>query len=195
MNIRKEVAAHGVPIWQGDFIETVQGGFTLDAGNFKDGDIIKGGSPMGFDETTRKAQRVLTATLTADAAADATAYKVKKGHGLSVGKNVSAEKGGTAYDITAIDTSNADYDEITLSATLGSALTAGTALFESSATGATAGALAVTPKGLLYEDVKINGNTTVAIVDRGRVYANRIDVIPSDVKSALPATILFSKSY
>lgn len=196
MNISNEVVAYGVPIWQGRHVETAQGGFTLDAGPYSKGDVIKGGSPFGFDESTRKATKVLTATLTADAADDATKYDVKKGHGLAVGDYVGATEGGAAYAISAIDTSNADYDELTLGTTLGVALIAGTALFQSSATGATAAAVKTTARGLLYEDITITGgNQDVAIVIRGTVYENRIDVIPDAVKSDLPATILFSQSY
>lgn len=195
MNISRTKVTSGVPIWQGDFIETAQGGFTLDAGNYKDGDTIKAGAPMGFDETTRKASKVLIAALTADATDTATTYSVAKGHGLSVGQYVGASEGGAAYAISSIDTSNADHDEITLGTTLGVELSTGDALFQSSATGATAAAINTAPKGLLYEDVIINGNTDVAIVIRGTVYENRIPAIPDDVKDVLPATILFSKSY
>lgn len=196
MSISQTSVNSGVPIWQtGKSPETAQGGFTLDPGNYSDGDVIPAGSPMGFDETTRKASKVVIAVLTAAAGTTDTTYKVAKGAGLIIGTKLGASVGGTAYAVTAIDTSNADYDSVTLGTTLGVALAAGTALFESSATGATAAVLATTPKGLLYSDVTVGGNADVAIVLRGTVYANRIGAIPADVKKALPATILFSQSY
>jgi len=58
MQVQRETVGLGIPIWQGDFLQTVQGGFTHDAGTFKDGDLIPGGTVMGFDETIRKAAKV-----------------------------------------------------------------------------------------------------------------------------------------
>lgn len=195
MQISKTAVSSGIPIWQGDFIETAQGGFTLDAGNRSKGDTLKAGTILGYDESTRKASEVVVLVLTADATDSATKYKVKKGHGAKVGTNVTAKQGGAAYAISAIDTSNDDYDEITVGTTLGVALSTGDTLFESSATGATAGAFKVSPKGLLKEDLTITANDDVAVVIRGTVYENRIPAVPDDAKSLLPGTIIFSQSY
>lgn len=137
---------------------------------------------------------VLNASVTLAGGSEAQDYKVKKGHFLVVGEYVGATVGGAAYAISAIDTSNADYDIITLATTLG-ALDAGTVLFKSSATGATNAALHVTPNGLLLDYVKIEDNVSCSLVIRGTVYKKRVaNGIHSAVQTALP-NIIFNNSY
>ncbi|WP_430827288.1 hypothetical protein [Chryseobacterium indologenes] len=49
------------------------------------------------------------------------------------------------------------------------------------------------PKGLLYEDVVIDDNTSVDIVLRGTVYARRIPALTDALKAKMPQ-IIFSQS-
>lgn len=63
------------------------------------------------------------ALVQANAANNAVKIKIYKGHDFKVNDVVCAAESSTAYAITAIDTSNTAYDEITIGTTLGSALT------------------------------------------------------------------------
>jgi hypothetical protein len=178
-------------------MELATGGFTLDTSNLAAGTEVLAGSVMGFDEATRKAKVLKVAVLHANAADDATTYQVKKGHPLQVGDYIGVVVGGKAYAITEIDSTNADYDVLTVGTTLGVALTAadGVVLFQSSATGASACAYGSgDPKGLLYEDVKAEDNTSCGVLLRGTVYERRIPKIAAGVKAYLP-NIIFSNSY
>lgn len=198
MSFRVEKVAQSpglVPIWQ-TMLETAQGGFTLDSSDtgFADDDVIKGGTAMTYNEATRIATPMIGAKLQANATNVATTYRVPKNSGLKVGDPVYAVKGGVADAITAINTSNAAYDTITVGTTLGVALNTGDSLFIASAEGATAGGFNGTPKGLLYEDYVIGSDINVAIVIRGTVYARRIPAGGADLEAALPL-IRFSQSF
>ena len=194
LKLVKESGVDQIPIFQKEF-EVAQGGFKLDTTGLPAGEIVTPGTPMSANEETRVA-KVLKSAVLYDAATDtATDYPVEKGHFFEVGDIVGYSVGGAAYAITEIDTTNEDYDVITVGTTLGVALSAGDVLFESSAEGADAGALNVTPKGLLFDNVKIEDNVSCAIVLRGTVYKKRIaNGIPDAVKDALPL-IVFSESY
>ena len=192
LQINKTVMQSGVPVFQ-TVLENAQGGFTLDITGLAAGSVVKAGSVMGYDESTRMAKLIKTATVYENAGSSATAYKVYKGHYFAVGDFVALTVGGAADDITAIDKTNAAYDTITLAATIGAA-TAGASFFQSSAQGSTAGALPVTPKGLLYDDVDVATGADAAVCIRGTVYARRTPGVPTDIRTKLPLFV-FSESF
>ena len=194
LELKKEIISVGVQVWQGGNVETAQGGFILDATGLTTGATIKAGTPVGFDENTRKVLVIKTAVLQANVTITATDLPVLKGSLYIVGDNIGATKGSKSYGITAIDKTNANYDVLTIGTTLGAALTAGTALFQTLATGATAADFITTPDGLTYEGFDVENNVSVAVVIRGTVYHRRIPKSPSDLKSALP-NIIFSESF
>lgn len=166
----------GIPVYQIDkAFKLVQGGFALDKTNLVAGQIIPAGTPLLYDEAARTAVVGSFATLFANATNSATTYQIKKGSILKVGDYFSATPGGTAYAITAIDTTASDHDVVTIGTTLGTALTAGQLLFKSTATGSTASALPAF-NGLLYEDTLIRTGIAQAIsaVQRATVYARRV---------------------
>jgi len=189
----RTIVSTGVPIWQDIYGENAQGGFTLDMTGLTSGTILPAGTPITFDESTRLAKPLVQATVYADAGGSATAYQVKKGSNAAVGNYLASAVGGKAYAITAIDTTNALYDTLTVGTSIGAA-TAGTGLFISSATGATSAALGVTPKGLLYEDVTAVAGASLSVRIKGTVYARRIPAYPAALPAALPL-ITFSQSY
>lgn len=194
LKLQKVESSGRIPVFQKE-TEVAQSGFKLETAGLPADEIVTIGTPVGFDEVTRKAVVLKTAVVFANASDIATTVQVKKGHFFQVGEDIGKEIGGAAYDITEIDTSNADYDMITISTTLGVALSAGDVLFKSSANGAAAGALHLIPKGLLHDDVKIEDNVTCAVVLRGRVYQRRIaNGIHPSVAETLPL-IIFSNSY
>lgn len=192
----RTVLAGDIPVWQNVF-ETALGGFTLDTTGLTTlaaGSVLKAGLPVGFNEATRKARIIKIAVLYANAANNATVYQVLKGHNAINGEFLAYTVGGASYAISSIDTSNADYDAVTLGTTLGVALTAGQSLFQSSASGGSAGAYIATPRGLLYEDTTPAENENLAVVIRGTVYARRIPITPTHIRTAL-SKIEFSESY
>lgn len=195
--LTRETGGSSIPIWQGtdDDIQLAQGGFYLAATGLPAGTIIPAGTGFVFDEATRAATMWGGAVLYADAGNTDVTYQVKKGHTLIVGKYLAAVSGGKAYAITAIDTSNAAYDVLTVGTTLGAALTAGANLFASTATGASAAAHAAI-NGLLYDDKLATVGQDVSLVIRGTVYARRIPYAYSTAFAALTGlkNIIFSQS-
>lgn len=190
--LTKTLMNSGLQLWQ-TVVENAFGGFTLDVTTLTIGGIVKGGTPFSYNEATRKAQILKTAKLTVAAGASDLTYTVEKNHNLLVGDNIGQVVGGKAYPITAINTSNALFDVLTVGTTLAVVLVIGDSLFQSSATGPTAAALNVIPKGLIYDDTNIVAGADLAIVIRGTVYNRRV-AVPTACKASMPL-IVFSDSY
>ncbi len=175
IGMSRKLSTGAIPVWQGlsKDIQLAQGGFLLTKGTLVTGDVVKAGTPVVFDEAARTASVLHVAVMQANAASNATSYQVLKGHTLKVGDYLAKNSGGPAYAITAIDTSNAGYDALTVGTTIG-ATTAGDTVFASTATGASASALPAA-NGLVYDDVAVtDAATSISAVIRGTVYARRI---------------------
>lgn len=184
---RERFNSTGIPVWQGigKDIQLAQGGFLLATTGLAKGSIIPAGTPLVFDETNRTATVLPTGLAHANAAANAVNYQVRKGHTLKVGDNfASGATGGKAYPITGIDTTNVEYDVITVGTTIG-AVTAGDTVYASTATGATASALPAI-NGRLYDDTVAESGEDVSAVIRGTVYARRVPNSPA-IEAALKA--------
>lgn len=195
MKIVKETVSDGIVVFQ-NVIETAQGGFTLETSDLVVGANLKAGTLIGAtaaNETARRVTAIKTVKVYEAATNTATEIKIEKGHHFKVGNYPAAVKGGKAYAITAIDTSNALYDTITVGTTLGVILAVGDVLFQSTATGATAAAY-VRPLGLLYEDTEIESEVGVAVVIRGTVYGRRTAGLHATILADIP-NILVSNSY
>jgi len=205
LQINSSAGTQGMAVFQSKNLEDVPGGLTLDEddNNFDAGVIVQKGELCIYSEATRLVVIDKLATVYEEAGASATAYKVNKGHCLSVGDVVSTGAvGDDAATITAIDTTTSDdYDTLTLSATI-TAVTAGDVLWLSSAVGATAGAFLGTPNGILKNDADpTGGNVAVSVVTKGTVYERRLPGIygghsvPAAKKTAMSDRILFSQSF
>lgn len=194
--LTKTSATQGAPVFNGKVV-TVSGGFKLDVSVLPADAYVEPGMPLGFDESTRIAKVVKLAIVQANATNSATAIRVKKGHMFKVGDYIAKTVGSAAYAISAIDTSNADYDELTVGTTLGAALTADTdVLFQSSATGASAAAYAVTARGLNYMSTKVEtGADVAAVIACDQVYERRIVGGLTAAVKALITKVFFSQSY
>lgn len=94
---------------------------------------------------------VKTAVLTAQAAADATTVNVKKGHQFKKDDFVLLKENDKASKISSIDTSNKDYDTLTLAAALGTLAKVGDCIAEAKAASTT------TTSELKYEPVALAG--------------------------------------
>lgn len=180
------------PVFQGygKDIQLDQGGFGLDITDLTVGDYLFKGNPMIVNEATRLAKPLLLAVIFENAGGSATAYKVKKGHTLKVGKYFAAIPGGAAYAITVINTTDPAFDTVTVGTTIG-ALNAGDLVFASSATGASAASFGGVNR-LLYDDVKIEAGKTVSTARKATVYARRVPY-SAGLEAALP-NIFYSQS-
>lgn len=193
LGFKRVTGVGSIPVFQGygKDISLAQGGFGLDITGLKVGSIIPAGTPFIFDEATRLAKPLVTSKMAVLAGASDVVYKVAKGSQFVVGDNLSAVKGGKAYPITAIDTTNAAYDALTVGTTLG-ALAVGDFVFKSTATGATASALPVLG-GVLYSDARVDSGESVSVAIKATVYARRVPY-SADIAAALPR-IIYSQSY
>ena len=199
LQIVQSAGIQGQEVFQ-KILETLPGGFSFDEtnNNYEVGHVIQKGHLVQYDEATRKVlidKMGMVETATTD-----TEIQIEKGSGFVVGDILSSgAEGGEAYAITAIVRTVATYDTVTVVTSLGS-LTPGDILWLSSAAGATAGAYAVTPNGILKNDMKFaeGGNESVSVVIRGTVYERRLPGLPGGgviaAKKALIPLVVFSQS-
>ena len=131
---------------------------------------------------------VKTAKLTAAATDSATKYKVAKGHAFKVGDVVMATTSAKAYAISAIDTSNTGYDELTVGTTLGVALSAGDQLMQAASEGASGSALKYTPLALSGTGKPVEGGTNLD-VDAWVIGVTKGNPLPSAIASILKGII------
>jgi hypothetical protein len=194
----------GMEVFQSKNLEDVPGGVTLDAdNNWETDQNCQKGELVKYDEATRLA--LVAKLCVVETTTAGTAIKVEKGHCFAVGDFISTgADGGEAYDITAINQSNAAYDTLTVSTAIGS-LTAGDTLWLSTGTGGATAGVALVPNGVLKFDVKPSANDAISVVTRGTVYERRLPGIyglpnscagvPSQHKTGLTDRILFSQSF
>lgn len=173
-------------------LEDHVGGVSVALTDLRAGGIaVPPGAFIGID-TDGKGHVLKCAVLLADAANNATTYRIPKIHQYKVGLFVTSKDKASvkAYAITAIDTTNAEYDTITLGTTLGVALTTGDYLVEVKAQDAVGGAgeLQYTPVGISKREILTTGSTaSVGVLVRGTVnVANMAFGAPKVFKDALP---------
>lgn len=160
--------------------------------------LIPGGTPVFCDEVTRTTQICYRFEVYEGASDSATEIKIVKDHtkygdlakvGMNIMKMPATLTGtGAAYPITAIDTSNASYDLITLGTTLGVALTAGDVLAEANITHASTAKLKYVANALSYADTLIEDDNLVyslAGVYFGELYNRRIRKIDAVERAGL----------
>jgi len=174
-----------------------KGGGTLSNVGLVEDSIIRAGAFVNFDENTRLVTILKTAVIVEVAAAGATAYKIAKlnkdqAHLFVTGDIFAKTIGGPSYAGT-LDTTNAEYDTITVGTSLG-AMVVGDVLFHSAASGASAGALKVAVNGMLRNHRYISENEDAPVVRQGIVYNRRLPwAAPQAVKDALKGLIIFSE--
>jgi hypothetical protein len=143
-------------------IYRLAGGFNLEDAALVAGTSLPPLAPLAVNFATRKAVAVKSVVVQANAAANATAIRIKKGS-LAY-KDMFIGNGTVSKQVTAIDKTNAAYDVLTV--TLTAAVTAGDSLFE------TANGTATTPKNtanlLNYAAVKVETGESVTAI--GQVF-------------------------
>lgn len=194
MKITKTTAVDRIPVFRPD-LETYTGGFSLVLTGLTLGSVLAPGAAIVVDEIARTAKVIKGASVQANVGSAVTAIPVQKGHGFIAGQFIGKTVGGVAVTVTSVDTTNALYDTLNLSAALG-ALTAGDALYQAAAAGATGATVyAATPEtfGLLKNDTLVEANAIVDVVSKGTVYARRIPAIAPELRRANPL-IMYSNS-
>src|SRR6218665_2951971 len=143
-------------------LEDIIGGVTVAAADFTNGAIIPAGSVIGKDGNGL--YHVLkTARLHTAASNTATDYLVLKGHGFKVGDFIAALTGAKAYAITAINTSNADYDTISVGTTLGVAISQYAGVFQALAEATSnTSAFKVAPSAVIGHSLELKTGDTNA---------------------------------
>lgn len=139
-----------------------RGNYVLDVTGLTVGSYVPSFTPIAADLKAKTAKIVVNVLVKEDVAASATKVKISKGSFVVMGTILgNGTKGAT---ITAIDKSKAEYDELTIDATMG-ALKTGDVLFEAKA------ADGKEPKNIansaLYETHKVaDGINSVALLQR-----------------------------
>ena len=179
------------PLMLEKLIEDLPGGGTIEPDDFKsDTEEMSEGAILAVDANGLH-HLVKTAELFEAAAVDATTYKVKKNHEFKVGNFfMDAAKTSKAYAITAIDTSNVDYDVITVGTSLGVILAEGAVMVEAAAkaTSTGGGSYKYTPEGIALNSVDLTkDNLGCGILVRGTVVESLLPYpVNSNIKALLP---------
>ncbi len=140
-----------------------RGAYKLDTTGLTIGSKLPRFTPVAVDLTSRTAKVVKNVRVVAETAADATSINVAKNSLAYAGMLLGT--GSKGAKVTAIDTTNTDYDTLTLEAAFGAKVAAGAVLFEASAAAGT------TPKNtanfVIYEETKVEkGIVLVALIMR-----------------------------
>jgi uncharacterized membrane protein len=138
-----------------------RGNYILDVTGLTVGSYVPSFTPIAADLKAKTAKIVVNILVVEAADTTATSIKIAKGSYLVAGMFIGT--GSKGAKVTAIDKTNADYDVVTVEATIGAALKVGDVLFEATAVGGT------TPKKLansaLYENHKVtDGINSVALL-------------------------------
>lgn len=177
----------GLPLAFDSKIEDVPGGVTVAVTDLTQSSLAAG-TVIGADNNGLY-HVVKTFKMQANAADDAVTYRVYKGHNGKVGDIISQKPGAKAYGISAIDTSNAAYDVLTVPTTLGVALTAGDVIVQANAVAAgNTSVLKYNPFGLTGTtiDIVAGDNHLVDCVVRGSARLANIPPISAELKALLP---------
>jgi len=172
-------------------LEDIPGGGVIEPDDFKSGTTeLSEGALVGVDSNGLY-HLVKTAELYEDEANDETGYKVLKGHEFKVGDVIMASviTGSAAIAITAITTTEDDYDTITVGTTLGLVMSDGDVLAQATATAASGnGVLKYTPAGITLNSVDLSkANKGAGIMVRGTVNESLLAFpVDATLKAHLP---------
>lgn len=170
-----------------DTVYRLSGGFNFEDANVPEGTELMPLTPLRVDLTTRKAVAVKNVKVLEKVT---TGTKIKIAKGSLAYKGMHLGDGTSGATISSINTANANYDELTMSAALASE--AGTVLFE--ATSAEGTAPKATANFLNYAVTKVvPGATVTAIAQAYEVRESKLYVPISDKdKETLTSRFLFT---
>ena len=170
-------------------IADIRGGVSVMITEINNRDFLPEGTVISAPDTNAKCHVVKYAKLTANATNSATELKVAKGHEFKVGDYVMAATGAKAYAISAIDTSNASYDTITVGTTLGVAIAEGAYIFQAAAESASnTSAFKYIPAAITGTGVHVEAGDNV-IVDAWVMAVTKGHALPAAIASLLKGII------
>lgn len=190
-------------VYSGLTVKNLPGGYDATISDLPiNGNVLPAGSPILTDDLNHALKIHYAFEVYENVVADAKAIKVKKyGEGTRAKKDMvimvcpaDVTEVGTAVKITEIDSTNEEFDVLTLSVTLG-ALTKGAVLVEGTAVGA-ASKVAVLPTTTTYSDTIVaygNGivvksvNVDAAHFSDGVIYTRRIPPIAEPIRKYMYA--------
>lgn len=150
------------------------------------GNYLREGAVLSAPDTNGVCHVVKTAEVASAVGGSDVKIKVKKFHNFKVGDFVMAEVGKAADAITAIDTKNKDYDEITVATALG-AITVGKSIVEATAKNAT-GALKYEPQSINGTGQEFAANSNIS-TDAWVMGVTKNNPIPSAIVDKLKGII------
>lgn len=170
-----------------DTVYRLSGGFNFEDANIPEGTLLMPLTPLYVNLTTRKASAVKNVKVVEKVT---TSTKIKIAKGSLAYKGMHLGDGTNGATVSSISTTNADYDELTMSAAL--AAEAGTVLFEAAAADGTAPK--ATANFLNYAVTKVEpGATVTAIGQAYEVRESKLYVPISDKdKETLTSRFLFT---
>ena len=170
-----------------DTVYRLSGGFNFEDANIPEGTLLMPLTPLYVNLTTRKASAVKNVKVVEKVT---TSTKIKIAKGSLAYKGMHLGDGTNGATVSSISTTNADYDELTMSAAL--AAEAGTVLFEAATADGTAPK--VTANFLNYAVTKVEpGATVTAIGQAYEVRESKLYVPISDKdKETLTSRFLFT---
>lgn len=112
-----------------------RGPYKLDVSGLTVDSVLPNLTPVCVNLANRTCVVVKNVRVLEDAAADATTLKISKNSLVTAGQVLGTGKKGAS--VSAVDKTNAVYDEVTLAAAFGEKVSAGQVLFEASAAGGT----------------------------------------------------------
>lgn len=168
-------------------VSDVQGGVSLNLSNLVAGQIVEEGTPLtaptAGKRTVCKQAKLLTGSTTTVLVVDSAS------HNFAVGDIVMQQVGGVGATITDVTDNGDGTASITVDTALESA-TAGVFIYESSAAGATAGALANTADVILKDGFEVPANQQVIYIRDAYVRADvHADVIGPLYLADIPGVI------
>ena len=166
-------------------IADIPGGVTVKTANLG-GTALFEGTPIGKGKDG-VFEVCKTAQIVTQAEANATTYEVAKGHHFKVGDRFATDA-CNGQTISAIDKSDATKDIITVGATLGAVVKAGTCAFESSGANKTLKVVPVAIAGS-NEDVKSDTNLFVSAWVIGVVNKATAPIVNDAIKTALKGVV------
>lgn len=137
-------------IWRGE-AKILPGGFKL-AQSLPVGTVVRRGTPV-FVEFSDNRTASICKTATVLTGGTTSAPRIAKGSYFAVGDKITKIGGGASATVNAINTSNADYDVLTLSGTV-TGLVAGDIIAE---TDAEAGSAKFAPNAVVGAELEITG--------------------------------------
>lgn len=170
-----------------DTVYRLSGGFNFEDENVPNGTLLMPLTPLHVDLTTRKAVAVKNVKVLEKVT---TGTKIKIAKGSLAYKGMHLGDGTNGATVSNINTTNAKYDELTMSAAL--AADAGAVLFEAAAADGTTPK--VTANFLNYAVTKVEVGATVTAIGRAyEVQESKLYVpISAQDKETLTARFLFT---